>query len=81
MVLIVSLGIVSSVAGGNTQGYANGEGDVSRFMIPVGISVDDDGNIYIADKADHRIRVINSQGVLVCWFVGLLVCWCVGVLV
>jgi trimeric autotransporter adhesin len=31
---------------------------------PTGVAIDRSGNIYIADNADNRIRVVNSQGVI-----------------
>ncbi|WP_299058008.1 T9SS type A sorting domain-containing protein, partial [uncultured Polaribacter sp.] len=48
----------SSVEGGNTDGAAN----VSRFNSPKGLVLDAQGNLFVADAANHSIRKITSDG-------------------
>ena len=36
----------------------------AQFNYPSGIAEDSDGNLYIADTANHRIRMITSDGVI-----------------
>lgn len=52
---------VSTIAGGDAQGYTNGLGGVARFAVPTGITIGSDGVIYVLDKGNHRIRKIVSD--------------------
>ena len=52
---------VSSFVGG-TQGFADGNGNTARFRNPWGIAVDANGNLYVADAANNRIRKITPAG-------------------
>ena len=51
-------GVVSTVAGGGATGCADGPGRDASFNA-VGLSVGLDGQIYVADYLNHRIRVIT----------------------
>jgi len=55
-------GIVSTVAGSGKKGYQDGAGAQARFNHPGGIAADKEGNIYVADYGNHRIRVISAEG-------------------
>jgi len=59
-------GEVSSLAGGGEPGFlgdfADGEGNDARFSHPSGIAIDRAGNLYVADKSNHRIRKITPKG-------------------
>lgn len=59
---ISPLGIVSTFAGNGTPGYADGTGEVARFKYPAGLAVDASGNVYVADRGNNLIRVINANG-------------------
>jgi sugar lactone lactonase YvrE len=52
-------GTVSTVAG-SSQGYADGPGKDAAFSSPTDVAVDNNGNIYVADKGNQRIRKIIS---------------------
>ena len=53
-----------TVAGDGTAGFAGDGGDAfeARFDRPGGISFDGDGNLFIADTHNHRIRRIDTLG-------------------
>ena len=53
-------GVVSTVAG-SAEGYADGEGAVAKFKDPVGLGIDAQGNVYVADLNNFRIRKITFQ--------------------
>jgi hypothetical protein len=43
-------------------GHADGPGLDARFNLPVGVAVDNAGNTYVADSANHVIRMVTSSG-------------------
>jgi sugar lactone lactonase YvrE len=55
---------VTTFAGYDVAGYADGTGTVARFRNPTGVAVDSSGNIYVADTNNHRIRKITTTGVV-----------------
>lgn len=53
-------GEVSSVAG-TSEGALDGTADKAQFSWPYDLVIDDDGNIYVSDFANHRIRKITKE--------------------
>lgn len=54
-------GFVSTMAGSPTAGYQNGPGSIALFNFPVGICVDTNGNIFVADANNNCIREISPD--------------------
>jgi len=59
---ITSAGVVTTLAGDRAEGDANGTGTAARFHGPSGVAVDSSGNVYVADRSNHRIRKITPAG-------------------
>jgi serine/threonine-protein kinase len=52
-----------TLAGGDT-GYADGPPAEAQFNEPNAVAVDGQGNVYVADSSNRRIRKITPQGVV-----------------
>ncbi len=61
---ISASGMVSTVAGDGTYGFNDGPGNTAKFSGPQALSVDGNGNIYVADLGTNRIRKINTSNVV-----------------
>ena len=55
---VTSAGVVSTPAGSGSAAYSDGPGDRASFNTPVGVAVDSDGNVQVADSGNHRVRVL-----------------------
>ncbi|MBN2773592.1 MAG: T9SS type A sorting domain-containing protein, partial [Prolixibacteraceae bacterium] len=55
-------GLVSTIAGSGVAGYFDSTGIYAQFNHPSGIAVDDEGNIYVSEEANHSIRKILPDG-------------------
>ncbi|MCF7688574.1 MAG: SMP-30/gluconolactonase/LRE family protein [Cephaloticoccus sp.] len=54
--------VMSPMAGISSIGHADGNGTAARFYHPRGITVDNAGNIYVADTDNQLIRKITAGG-------------------
>jgi alpha-tubulin suppressor-like RCC1 family protein len=52
------------VAGDTTAGYVDATFTTARFNQPSGLTIDRDGNLYVADACNHRIRKITPTGMV-----------------
>ena len=57
---ITSAGVVSTFAGtAGSSGTTDGTGSAARFNTPLGIKIDANGNVFVADSVNHTIRKIQ----------------------
>ena len=64
--MVNTAGIISTFAGNGTPGFS-GDGHpatLASLNAPLGVAVDDSGNVYIADANNDRIRKVNTAGVI-----------------
>ncbi|MBS1533560.1 MAG: T9SS type A sorting domain-containing protein [Bacteroidetes bacterium] len=61
---ITPAGIVSTLAGNGTTGFANGMGSNASFNNLIGLTVDASGNVYVSDSYNYRIRKIDPLGMV-----------------
>ena len=54
-------GVVNTIAGTDTPGFADGTGNTAEFNYPTGVAVDSFGNFYVTDYSNHRIRKIEYK--------------------
>ena len=52
----------TTIAGNAGYGVADGTNSTARFSFPSGVAVDPDGNVYVADTANHTIRKLAPTG-------------------
>ena len=61
-----SAGVITTVAGTGESGFSGDGGPATEAWLfsPRGVAVDGAGNLYIADGGNHRIRKVDSAGVI-----------------
>jgi DNA-binding beta-propeller fold protein YncE len=52
---------VTTIAGSGLPGYIDGSGVSASFNSPSGLALDPQGNLYIADQNNFRIRKMFLQ--------------------
>ena len=58
-------GVVTTLAGSAlVPGTTDASGTAARFYSPSGVSVDSNGNVYVADTANNTIRKVTSGGIV-----------------
>ncbi|GAA0366997.1 NHL repeat-containing protein [Streptomyces blastmyceticus] len=59
-------GIITTIAGNGQAGYVSDGGPATATPLnsPDGVAVDKDGNVYIADRANHRVRKVTRSGII-----------------
>jgi sugar lactone lactonase YvrE len=55
---------INTLAGNATQGRADGFGSAVQFNLPVSVTTDSAGNVYVADTVNSTIRKITPAGVV-----------------
>jgi RHS repeat-associated protein len=63
---VAANGAVTSVAGDGTRAFGGDGGlaTAARLKEPTGVAAAADGRLFVADYADHRIRVVSPDGVI-----------------
>ncbi len=62
--MVNAAGIISTIAGTGTPGFWGDGGAATASMLdfPIGIDVDNAGNIFIGDRDNERVRMIDAHG-------------------
>ncbi|MDH5789198.1 MAG: hypothetical protein OEZ27_01270, partial [Nitrospinota bacterium] len=57
---------ITTVAGNGTVGFSGDGGPATQasLNLPSGLAVDNKGNLYISDRSNNRVRVVNSKGII-----------------
>ena len=60
-------GTITTVAGNGNRGFSGDGGSARRARLntPTAVAVDSNGNLYIVDTLNHRIRKVNRAGTIV----------------
>ena len=64
--IVIATGVVTTLAGtAGTAGSADGTGAAARFNTPIGMTIDNAGNLYVSDQNYTKIRkIVTSTGVV-----------------
>jgi streptogramin lyase len=54
-------GNVTTFAGGENSGFADGQGSSAMFMNPGGLAFDNSGNLYVGDSENNSIRKVDPS--------------------
>jgi sugar lactone lactonase YvrE len=59
-------GIITTVAGNGTAGFSGDGGPATQasLNLPSGLVVDNKGNLYISDRSNNRVRMVNGKGII-----------------
>jgi sugar lactone lactonase YvrE len=61
---VTPAGVVTVFAGATTAGTAEGAGAVARFSAPRGLTIAPNGDMFVADTGNNRIRKVTPAGVV-----------------
>ena len=59
--IVISTAVVSTIAGkAGIEGNADGTGSAAQFFAPIGVAVDSNQNVYVADSGNNTIRMVAA---------------------
>ena len=61
---ITLAGEVTTIAGNGTAGFKDAKGLEAQFNNPTGVEIAENGDLFVADRNNERIRKINSESVV-----------------
>lgn len=63
---VTTSGTITTVAGSSAYGFGGdgGAAVAAKLNYPYGVAPDASGNLYIADQYNHRIRMVNTAGII-----------------
>jgi sugar lactone lactonase YvrE len=58
--------VIRTVAGNGTYGFSGDGGPATSAQLnyPTGLAVDGSGNLFISDPGNHRVRKVNTEGLI-----------------
>ncbi len=63
---VTSYGVVTTIAGQpGIEGGVDGMGNRALFSFPIGVAVDNSGNVYVADMMNNAIRKVTTAGMVI----------------
>jgi len=60
--MITPDGSTSTLAGNGKDGFVDGPGGDAEFYVPIGLALDDAGNLYVGDEGNSSVRKITQDG-------------------
>ena len=66
VLMVTPAGVITTVAGTGVPGFAGdgGPATAARFYYPTGLAVDGQGDLYIADSINKRVRMVSPTGII-----------------
>ncbi|MGE0886944.1 MAG: hypothetical protein AB7P14_25765 [Blastocatellales bacterium] len=63
---VIDGGVITTIAGSGRQGFAGDGKEAAKAELntPQKIAIANDGSIFIADRANHRVRKVDARGVI-----------------
>ena len=64
--MVDAQGLITTIAGTGVRGFSGDGGPATEAQLgtPDGIAIDGAGNLSIAGNSNHRVRVVNSEGII-----------------
>ena len=63
--VVIGSGAVTTLAGtAGNSGSTDGTGAAARFNTPIGVAIDNAGNLYVTDQVYTKVRKVTAAGVV-----------------